>query len=543
MSIGFGLGDAVFALKGLWTVTTLLQGEAVDEFGRFERVRRDVQKLSRLIKYFSHDPQHENLFLRESREIERLLSEFREKIRELRPFLGRHRERNVRGCLHKVRWPLHSKKLEQIRQDLVFQLRMITMKQQFCQKGLFNVVSSARRPFMEHFFMRNSFDLEDPFGEFHRFDFFSVASWEALHEVLLRIFPLGYRGHEIIQSHRYLLHKSDSFAEILCNSPSIRPIRDVIKPQELVVMSGQARTHPVGIRELIRDRIIQIGPVPPERSRAKRPKIRHFRRVTLCTSQWPEFSQNRTREMATNLLRETTQGLERMKQVLDSEDLPFAKAAALINTRFWFARRNQAFLRFVTSSLRALAHNVPLAVWSLDDTRLLDDFVSRVEAGTLSFITAHLEARCFLWMFWEMLQLEAKILSSCAKLLDTWTCPDNSTRQETPLALKIFSLPHIALLVPWRLTFDLAEDIVEWFGKRQPLYLPTAIQHLITRSGNISLHYYLHGGLSTYARAYRTSGDRLYLDWMEEAMRSEGETINTKLTRVQLQSLIEGGYI
>ncbi|KAF4943141.1 hypothetical protein FSARC_15023 [Fusarium sarcochroum] len=211
--------------------------------------------------------------------------------------------------------------------------------------------------------------------------------------------------------------------------------------------------------------------------------------------------------MATNLLRETTQGLERMKQVLDSEDLPFAKAAALINTRFWFARRDQAFSRFVTSSLQALTRSMPLAVWSQDDIRLLDDFVSRVEAGTFDFLTAHLEARYFLWMFWEVLQLEAKVLSSCAKLLDIWTCPENLIRQETPLALKLFSLPHIALLVPWRLTFDLAEDIVEWFSKRQPLYLPTAIQHLITRSGNTSLHYYLHGGLSTYARAYRTWGN------------------------------------
>ncbi|PNP76825.1 hypothetical protein FNYG_09841 [Fusarium nygamai] len=122
-------------------------------------------------------------------------------------------------------------------------------------------------------------------------------------------------------------------------------------------------------------------------------------------------------------------------------------------------------------------------MWLQEDTRLLDDFASQVEAGTCDFVTGYLEARCFLWNLWEVLQLEDKILSSCAKLLDRWTCPDDFTRRETPLADKLFSLPHIALLVPWRLTFDLAEDIVKWFGERRPAYLPTAVQQLIMRSG------------------------------------------------------------
>ncbi|KAF5967852.1 nadp:d-xylose dehydrogenase [Fusarium coicis] len=550
MSFGVGVGDVVVTGKGIWKVSTLLHGEAVDEFGRFERIHRNLEELSRFIASSSYGPQHKKLFRRESRKINRLLIEFHEKIRELRPFLGRHRERNIRGCLQKIKWPLHSKKLEQIRQDLLSQLNYITMKQQ-------SFPNSASRPFMENLFMRNSIDLEDPFGVFHRFDFFSASSWEALHQILLQTFPLGHHGHEIIQNHRYLLHRSQSFSEILCNSPGIKPIQDVIKCRELVLMSaifpnlgshdtecpachrervanfhGQALEWRCGlwlrfhdsyngqpdpltqialnnikssgraaftfrflgpadqaktIRELIRDRITQIGPVPQSQSRARTPKIRHFRRVTLCTSQWPEFSHNRAREVAKNRLRRTTQGLQRTKQVLASEDLPFAKAAALVNTRFWHGRRDQALSRFVTSALQALTNSVPLAVWSQDDKRLLDDVGSGVEAGTFGFVTEYLEARCFLWIFWEVLQLEAKIISSCAKLLDTWTCPDNLTRQKTPLTFKIFSFPHIALLVPWRLTFDLVDDIVEWFGERRPLYLPTAIQQLIMRSGTISL--------------------------------------------------------
>ncbi|EXL90493.1 hypothetical protein NOF04DRAFT_20592 [Fusarium oxysporum II5] len=124
------------------------------------------------------------------------------------------------------------------------------------------------------------------------------------------------------------------------------------------------------------------------------------------------------KEVAKFRLRKTAQGLQRMKQVLDSEDLPFAKAAALINTRFWHARSNQALSRFVTLLLLALTNSVLLAVWSQDNTRLLDQFVSRV-AGTNDFLSESLEAKCFLWILWEVSQLEAKVLCSCAKLLDT----------------------------------------------------------------------------------------------------------------------------
>lgn len=192
---------------------------------------------------------------------------------------------------------------------------------------------------------------------------------------------------------------------------------------------------------------------------------------------------------------------------------------------------------------------MPPAAWLQDEKQLLDEFISQGEDGMFDFVTAHLEARCFLWMFWEVSQLEVKILSSCAKLLDTWACLEDLRRQETPLTEKNFTLPHIALLVPWRLTFDLAEDIVEWFGERQHLYLSIAIQQLIIRSGNISLHYYLHGELSNLAIAYRTQGerlileDRLCLDWMKEAMQSEGETIDSETTRAKLHSLIQGGHI
>lgn len=134
MSFGVGVGDVVVTGKGIWKVSTLLHGEAVDEFGRFERIHRDLEKLSRFIASSSYDPQHKKLFRRESRKINRLLIEFHDKIRKLRPFLGRHRETNIRGCFQKIKWPLHSNKLEQIRQDLLSQLNYITMKQQLLPK-------------------------------------------------------------------------------------------------------------------------------------------------------------------------------------------------------------------------------------------------------------------------------------------------------------------------------------------------------------------------------------------------------------------------
>ncbi|KAL3602898.1 hypothetical protein FPOAC2_07214 [Fusarium poae] len=577
MSLGFGLGDAALIIKTLWTTVSLLRGEAVDEFRRFQGRYRDLEMVSDLLIDRNFQELGERYpFPRESRQIERLLGEFHRIMENLGPSLGRRRKGKIKGFFQKLRWRSHAKNLERLHQDIFFQ---------------FNIIDRKMKPLIEDLFIRNRFLLEDPFGYHHKLDLFAVASWEALHEFLIRIFPRVHKGHEIIQSHRYLLH-SNGLADVLCNSPGKKPIGDVIKPGQIMIMSAifpkleshdekcpkccykrvanfhgpalqcsrcglwlrfldsydgepdpltqiaindikasgkaafaygflqfnnQDREHSVDIRTLLRDRMAQIGPIPPERSRAERPKIRHFRRVTLCSSRWPKFSDNKSRKTASELLITTKYGFERMESFLKSEDLPFAWAAAAVGTRFWNARTEQALLRFITSSLQALKHSVPPHATPQDNARLLDDFVYNTEAGVFDFLPERLEARCFLWMLWDVFLLQAKILSSCAKLLDNWSCPENVTRK-TPLTMKLFTLPHIALLVPWRLTFDVVEDIIDYCRKRQPIFLPTAIQHFVKKSRSVSLHYYIYGELSTYVQRHLEGDekekleDRLCLD-------------------------------
>ncbi|CZS82947.1 unnamed protein product [Fusarium graminearum] len=563
MSIGIGPGDVLLFLRSVSRATTLLRGEAVDEYRTFRRACRDLEMVSRqLMDHHSRDTEHESPFRRQAREIKRLLIQFRYKIEKLDPSLGRYRTGTCKRVFNKLSWPSHARELGRLQQDLFYQWTIIDWKQKYCQNS-FGTVSSVR-----NLYTKNCFDLEDHFGHVHRLDLLSTDSWKALHDCLTRMFPRGDLGYEIIQSHRYLLHKAEDFADVLCNSPANIPIIDAIKPKQRVMIrcvqnvvteelqtfkvqpwNGPARDDSVDVRILIRDKMAQIGPIPPERSRATRPEIWHFSRVTLCNSQWPQFSDSTSRETASRLLVETRQGLERTTQFLKSQDLPFAWAAALINSRFWFARQEQALLRFVTSSLQALDHTMPRVVTPQNDAQLLDNLVYQLQAGIFDFLPERLEARCFLWMFWEVLQLESKILSSCARLLNTWSCPENYARQETPLIIKALTLPHIALLVPWRLTFDLAEDIVEYFLKKPPKFLPAAVRHLVMNSRSISLHYYIHGELSSYCdggtnrQNVEEPIDRLYLAWMELAMRSEGEIIDSELTRTQIGSLVEGGYI
>ncbi|KAK6713086.1 hypothetical protein SNK05_007540 [Fusarium graminearum] len=563
MSIGIGPGDVLLFLRSVSRATTLLRGEAVDEYRTFRRACRDLEMVSRqLMDHHSRNTEHESPFRRQAREIKRLLIQFRYKIEKLDPSLGRYRTGTCKRVFNKLSWPSHARELGRLQQDLFYQWTIIDWKQKYCQNS-FGTVSSVR-----NLYTKNCFDLEDHFGHVHRLDLLSTDSWEALHDCLTRMFSRGDLGYEIIQSHRYLLHKAEDFADVLCNSPANIPIIDAIKPKQRVMIrcvqnvvteelqtfkvqpwNGPARDDSVDVRILIRDKMAQIGPIPPERSRATRPEIWHFSRVTLCNSQWPQFSDSTSRETPSRLLVETRQGLERTTQFLKSQDLPFAWAAALINSRFWFARQEQALLRFVTSSLQALDHTMPRVVTPRNDAQLLDNLVYQLQAGIFDFLPERLEARCFLWMFWEVLQLESKILSSCARLLNTWSCPENYARQETPLIIKALTLPHIALLVPWRLTFDLAEDIVEYFLKKPPKFLPAAVRHLVMNSRSISLHYYIHGELSSYfdggtnRQNVEEPIDRLYLAWMELAMRSEGEIIDSELTRTQIGSLVEGGYI
>lgn len=298
----------------------------------------------------------------------------------------------------------------------------------------------------------------------------------------------------------------------------------------------------------ISERFTDLGHSPAIISR--RPKLQYFARVTVCKPQWPELSHPRSYQLGNRRLSTTIEGVKRYIRHLEAEDLPFAQFAAAIDTRFWDARAEQAKLRFLEPISRANRGRRPLTVWTQRTALLLRDYIRRADEAGAQFQTSVLETRCLLWIYWEVLRVEGEILLSCSRLLDRWSLPEWRGRQQTPLLVKLFTLPHMLLLVPWRLTFDLAGDIADLFSNERPLYIPSAIQQFVLRPGAIALDFYLDGDLSHFFKTHRDLTDdvdrRLTAacqHWMNDVVRSEGLTLEADQVVEQIETMINEGYV
>jgi len=60
---------------------------------------------------------------------------------------------------------------------------------------------------------------------------------QSLHQFLLRVYPVNDPGHAAIETWSYLLHNASREQDILPSSPCIKPLRDLISPDDRVQMS------------------------------------------------------------------------------------------------------------------------------------------------------------------------------------------------------------------------------------------------------------------------------------------------------------------
>lgn len=134
MSFGFGIGDCFLLVKGLWKVTTLLRGEAVEGFRRYESMYHQLAGVAENLQQFVMEAseQHGVLFFEEIRTISCLLERFFSSIEGLKPRLGWGRRRHsLLGAIEKIKWPMHSDKLSQLYQDIMSQIAIMTLLNQF----------------------------------------------------------------------------------------------------------------------------------------------------------------------------------------------------------------------------------------------------------------------------------------------------------------------------------------------------------------------------------------------------------------------------
>ncbi|KAF1964200.1 hypothetical protein BU23DRAFT_547766 [Bimuria novae-zelandiae CBS 107.79] len=627
MSFGLSISDCFLLINGLRKLTVLLRGEATDGFRRYENMYYQLAGVAETLSQFAEEVSSQGQDMRfaiEIRNIRRILKKFFSSIQQLKPHLGRkRRRRSLLGAIEKIKWPIHSEKLSQLYQDLMSQVAIITLLNQFHTGSIRPIAATGG------LISTSCFYFEDARRELRTINFVSISSWKDLHEFLLRVFPGGDPGHEMIRRQRYLIHKSDPDISILCSSPRIKPFRDIVMNHERVRMSiifeyqesyewkcpkcatersaefrGVAlacdncdlllhfqdshdnRPDPLteialrdlradGMRKFVQDFIseeslarghsapdideigLQLGDwihdrltnFEPGPTLSRQPQIRNFRMVTVCRSQWPNLSHHISYQDAIKHISKTMEGVKRAIQHLKNEDFPLAQFAALLNSRFWNARANQGRLRFLQSMLQAYESRKPL-VWSRTISRLLRDYIQRVDEAGAQFRTSVLRIRCVLWICWDVLRVQAGLFLRCSNLLDLFALPEGYERQKTPLALKLFAMPHtVLLMIPWRLTFDLMEDAAKLFAEERPLYLVSSIQQFLMRPGAIALDFYLDRDLSHYFNTYKLRDDGVGGNfpptcrrWMEDVMRSEGQSLDTVQVVQPLLEIIEEGY-
>ena len=135
MSFGWSIGDCFLLIKGLWKLTALLRGEAIASFRRYESMYSQLAGVAESLYQFAEevsDQGQDMRFVREINNIRRILKKFFASIQQLKPHLGRKRRRfSLLSAIEKVKWPIHSDKLSQLYQDLMSQVAIITLLNQF----------------------------------------------------------------------------------------------------------------------------------------------------------------------------------------------------------------------------------------------------------------------------------------------------------------------------------------------------------------------------------------------------------------------------
>lgn len=282
-------------------------------------------------------------------------------------------------------------------------------------------------------------------------------------------------------------------------------------------------------------------------------KISQVSRVTLCTTRWPDTVQQRRHAAAVQELSRTMNGLERMVEFIDGEDLPIGMVASVLNSRFWNGRAGAGEKKFLKSVLKGHERRRRSAlVCSPDTMEYLRRQCACMSDAEAEFLLPSLLVRSLCWMYGELLDAETQILRACTRLLHYWALPEGIRRQPSHWALKAFCTPHAVLLMPvWRLTFDAAEDFMELFAKEKPLYLARVVLLLVQRSEAITLNYYFKGSLDRlFARLAVMQGGRPMRNdnarckrWLEMAMSAGGLGEALPLIAAELRGLVHGGYL
>jgi len=231
------------------------------------------------------------------------------------------------------------------------------------------------------------------------------------------------------------------------------------------------------------------------KTQPRRSTWRSFRRVTLCNPSWPSIN-DPGRQVAEMQLDSVIDGIEHTLRILrEPPDAPFLWVSKAIGSRFANYRTDEHEMVLESAICQHISRKRRTRLMT-QQARLVSRYSQHAEESKARFHPAVVRARCFLWMISQMQRLEGQLLWACARLLLPWRSLENVTPGETPPLFKVFSIPHIPLLLLWRVTFDLAQDVIEAATlQKTPLVTLAVIFHLLRSADSLSIKYVLDGNL------------------------------------------------
>ena len=155
------------------------------------------------------------------------------------------------------------------------------------------------------------------------------------------------------------------------------------------------------------------------------------------------------------------EGVERARQLLSMcPDAPFDAVAWAIGA---FHQRRASYAQKLITSASELYKKRHSSQRQEAMRRYLGVYseAAQQHGQRKPFEPVSLRVRCLLWSLAEMRRLEEKLIRHCALHIQysgLWVPPD-AQPPRTSLFHKLFSIPHIPLVVLWRCTFDLFDDV------------------------------------------------------------------------------------
>lgn len=110
------------------------------------------------------------------------------------------------------------------------------------------------------------------------------------------------------------------------------------------------------------------------------------------------------------------------------------------------------------------------------------------------FHSTVVSSRCSLWIYADILSVEANVLRACSAALDA--CAPQQSFPKLGMIQKAASFIFIPHTIMDRCYFDIVQDVVEAFTVPEHRAIPPAICRLISGSRDLCFHYHMNGNLN-----------------------------------------------